>query len=903
MDRNQEFLNTRQELYEYLVECTRNMDLKNFKVFTTNDICQRINVSRNLVSQYLNEYFKKNMLVKVNTRPVYFFDKKTLLEKFQLSSIDHEFDDLDFFIKFINNNMKYRISFDKAIGYNLSLKTVIDKCKVSVEYPPNGLPMHLVGEKGTGKTMLAYLSYQYAVEKGFVSQSEFKCIDCDLYQTKFNDKKTIISEIKNVFIESHIQDYIYIKNYDCLSDDVRVEVQSYLNDIINKGYTRLVISSSINFSDNQIIQQTIPLVIELPSLGDRSIIEKEYLIAYFLRKEEQRINRKIFISEQAYRALVQHTFTGNIEQLKSALKISLAEAFSNSKLDNNIIITILSLPEYIIKTTRIDFKKSVIEDTIYSLEDIRHNHNYKKEYILVTELLSNGLDYINNRLSYKQFISNSYQSIEEYNDYILFKKNISDEKIKIIEQTIMHIFEYIQDVYSMHLSNSFIHIFSKWVYYSDAFNESILYYNEYSPSDIDDVINVIRKESFSEYTIALEIISLIKRNIDVQFSSIEHIILTIFLIGMDESQHSLPIKTSIIAHGYATASSIADVCNKMLRHHIFNAIDMPYDMSVSEIVKQLRKILYYSENRDVLLLVDLGSLENIVELLGEVPNVNLGIINNVSTNLALEIGTAIINKKSIKEILIDAKEKVVTSYRFIEKSKKSDIIVFVSEIGSEIAVKVSELFLNSLSKSIDVDVRCYNYDAFIEFYHSNDFEHYNILFVATTININLTGFPVISIEDIITFKSLDKVKTCLSSYLSDEEFEKFNKNMLNVFSLQNVVESLTILNANKVLSAVAQMLEELQRLLHHRFQPKTIIGLNIHICCLIERLVKKEEIMTYFNAKEFKETKKRFIELVEISFESIAKQYNIKLPISEVAYIYDYINNDSYPIIGKDEDF
>ena len=72
----------------------------------------------------------------------------------------------------------------------------------------------------------------------------------------------------------------------------RVEVQSYLNDIINKGYTRLVISSSINFSDNQIIQQTIPLVIELPSLGDRSIIEKEYLIAYFCeRKSKELIGR------------------------------------------------------------------------------------------------------------------------------------------------------------------------------------------------------------------------------------------------------------------------------------------------------------------------------------------------------------------------------------------------------------------------------------------------------------------------------------------------------------------------------------------------------------------------------------------------------------------------------------
>ena len=38
-------------------------------------------------------------------------------------------------------------------------------------------------------------------------------------------------------------------------------------------------------------------------------------------------------------------------------------------------------------------------------------------------------------------------------------------------------------------------------------------------------------------------------------------------------------------------------------------------MPVSEIVSQVKKILYFNENRDVLILVDLGSLENITELL------------------------------------------------------------------------------------------------------------------------------------------------------------------------------------------------------------------------------------------------------------------------------------------------
>ena len=133
----------------------------------------------------------------------------------------------------------------------------------------------------------------------------------------------------------------------------------------------------------------------------------------------------------------------------------------------------------------------------------------------------------------------------------------------------------------------------------------------------------------------------------------------------------------------------------------------------------------------------------------------------------------------------------------------------------------------------------------------------------------------------------------LKDYITTEEFEMFRKNLLNEFSLQNVVESLTILNAGKVLQLVAAMLEELQIYLNRKFLEKTIIGLNVHISCLIERLVKKEEIMTYVNKEQFLEEHEKFVESVQKSFSQIARQYNIKIPVSEIAYIYDYIQHET----------
>lgn len=151
---------------------------------------------------------------------------------------------------------------------------------------------------------------------------------------------------------------------------------------------------------------------------------------------------------------------------------------------------------------------------------------------------------------------------------------------------------------------------------------------------------------------------------------------------------------------------------------------------------------------------------------------------------------------------------------------------------------------------------------------------------------------MVAVEDIITQRGLDKIKSGLCSYLTEEEFEHFKQNLVNQFSLENVVESLTILNASRVLSLVADMLEEMQRALGSHFQPKTVVGLNLHISCLIERLVKKEEIKSYRELERFCEEHRDFVALARRCFANIAEQYRINLPDSEIGYIYDYISHD-----------
>ena len=290
-----------------------------------------------------------------------------------------------------------------------------------------------------------------------------------------------------------------------------------------------------------------------------------------------------------------------------------------------------------------------------------------------------------------------------------------------------------------------------------------------------------------------------------------------------------------------------------------------------------------------------------MQYMKDIPNVNLGIINNVSTNLALAVGNEIIKENNCRDILRLVQEQTIITYKFFEKKEAKYLIIFVSEIGSDIAAQVAQLFMKSMPKVIEVEVKCFDSLAFINLYNQGEFDKNQILFIATTINLGIDFKSIIAIEDIVTFNNLDLIQEKLSSFFSNEDYQKFEKQLMKNFSLQNVVGELTILNADKALNAVGMMIDELQIQLHQTFLAKTIIGLNIHLCCLIERLIKKEEIVSHINIVDFEKNNQEFINGVRISFKAIANQYNITIPISEIAYIYDYVLNNYKTDMSIDE--
>ena len=150
-------VSTKEEVYSYLEQISRDFVIQDLKRFTANDISETLNISRNLASQYLNELVKEKRAIKVNSRPVYFFHKHNVELSIQVLFDTCVFSGLDEFILKAASQNSCK-DFQKAIGHYLSLSSCVEQCKAAVHYPPNGLPVLFWGAPGTGKSFLSDMS-------------------------------------------------------------------------------------------------------------------------------------------------------------------------------------------------------------------------------------------------------------------------------------------------------------------------------------------------------------------------------------------------------------------------------------------------------------------------------------------------------------------------------------------------------------------------------------------------------------------------------------------------------------------------------------------------------------------------------------------------------------------------
>lgn len=905
-------IRTREEILQYVIRHTENFQENlDLQPFTASAVADEIKISRNLASSYLNDMVKEELLVKVGGRPVSFLHKKTLEKQYHLQIEQSEFDYPEDFWETLGSKETEK-NHSAMIGFSMSLNYCVSQCKAAIKYPGNGVPVLIWGEAGTGKNYLVDYLYQYALENASVEKdAPYRIMECT------NSDAEEGRDIRKLFgssgtggregglLREAAGGILFIDHVDALS----VKCQEMLARSIAKRATekdaKLIFASrknpSIALSETLLAQ--IPVISFLPPLRERSQAEKRLLLMHFFEKEEKHLNCRIAISQSVYRSLLNYPFEGNLTQLKSCIKVICANAFLQSGMQGDeLLIKKYHLPSELISFAEPEEESSEEKNKIW-VSDLAGQEDDTYLITFLKRLLEIYECYQRNEITEKELMKKCNDWLNEFYDFIVYDKKYSNSKIKAMEEITGKALGRVRKKHTIFLPASCEFVLARLLYVMTGENASLLRWMKGREEPIKAFLLLLQKEYSTEAFLAKEMKRVLEEMLDVELKDINLIFLILNIKLYNRKLASASMSGLVVAHGYSTASSIADAVNKLIGKHVLEAFDMPLNTDVNEIIS---KIKYgFSRGRvseNLILLVDMGTLEELGTIISGFSSAHIGIINNISTKTALCVGEGIANGESMEEILKRTCQETQIEYRIYDNALKEPAILFASEAGVPMTDRVLQIFKDSFPRDSKIKLVAVGDSDYFDMELDVLLSHYEILFVSGTVDPKIPDIPYIGLEDIITNNAMENMNHLLEKCMSREELVVFNEKLLQNFTLQNVLQYLTILNADKLLSYIKDAVDQLQRRMNCEFSVKTIIGIYIHVCCLMERLVTKTPIAAHENLENFVQEKQEFIRLLTESFEELTGQYNVELPVSEMAYLYDYIRNDSN-VLAAETDF
>ncbi len=136
-------------IVRYLAGITRDLEKqKDFSVYTAEQIASVMNLKRNTASGYLNQLVAQDVLVKTSSRPVCFFDHQVLEELLGVPLYSNTFCSVEELLSLKASCPREEDVFSAMAGAEGSLAAVVNQVKISIRYPPDGLPILIQGSTG-----------------------------------------------------------------------------------------------------------------------------------------------------------------------------------------------------------------------------------------------------------------------------------------------------------------------------------------------------------------------------------------------------------------------------------------------------------------------------------------------------------------------------------------------------------------------------------------------------------------------------------------------------------------------------------------------------------------------------------------------------------------------------------
>ena len=577
--------------------------------------------------------------------------------------------------------------FNNLIGYNKSLKVVIEQLKAAIIYPPKGLHTILSGSSGVGKSYLAKLAHSYAITTdNFANNApfyEFNCADYAenpqlLVSQLFGYSKgafTGADEAKKGIVELCDGGILFLDEVHRLPPEGQEILFSIIDNNTfkrlgdnktNRKTSLMIIAATTENIDSSLLltfKRRIPMNIKIPDLNERDMEEKIELIKYFLYNESLKLNKEIILEKEAFSAFLDMSYPGNIGQLKSDIQVCCAKAFLEAKINNSnklrikkeFIIDISNREKIITSLSNLSEEYKVIPNKKNKWNDFLNDNNdidiYDKITLKYDEMIKSGVNKSNiiTRLLEKdlqnEFSNNINKFYQEKVDYKELRQLIGSSLLDSIIQGYEYAKEKIPTLdskiifpLSIHLNSSIKRIEEKKYIYIPI------------PEDFENS----NKESIE---ISKNILNIINKNIPVELPLSEIIFINIFLNEFKSKQEDdSKISLLVLSHG-KVANGMAEVANKILGETHAVGLEMDFSDSpeymfekTSNLVKQI------NQGKGCIILADMGSLLEMENKLTERTGIEVKIVGNVYTLMVIEcLRKVLYTSDSLLKIIDDLK--------------------------------------------------------------------------------------------------------------------------------------------------------------------------------------------------------------------------------------------------------
>lgn len=884
-------LNRKESILRKLKELGTNREI------SAGELADLLKLDRANVSRLLNQLWREGKVSKRTGRPVLF----------TAAGGEHP--------------LPGRATLDRLLGRDGSLKNVVHQGRAALLYPPHGMHILLLGETGVGKSMLAECLHRYAIEvKKLADDAPFVIFNCADYT---NNPQLLLGQLFGVhqgaFTGAREQKGMVEKAHGGILflDEVHrlpAEGQEMLFTLIDKGIFRrlgeseternaqvLLIAATTEDPDSGLLRtfkRRIPMVIRIPPLRERSVEERYQLVLHFFKEEAIRLGKEIRVSPNTIRALLHYPCLNNIGQLKTDIQLTCAKVYADfvSAKKERIQIHSSDLPTdakeglLLSKGSQktVDLHDSLYlfhprqAETLFAVAPEDPSPSiYKKIEKRYSELKSRGLQEEELHSLMAIDIENYFMQYFKRMNRKLGKGNLA----KMVHPDMIQLTEEIVRYAEAKLNTKL----SKKVMQGLALHiQTSIQRIENGKTIINPQLNHVRRMYKEEFGVALDCIKTIEEKTGVDIPIDEAGFLTMFFVldDIDAEETEENVHILVISHGNGGATAMAEVTRELLGTESPVAIDMPLHMDPREIYELTKSHLKkHASQKGVLLMVDMGSLMAFGEMLEGELGVPIETIPMVSTPHVLEATRKSILGYSLEQLVEDIKQLTLFESNPPLKNggnkENMRAIVTVCSSGHGDPCAIQKVLTKNLRfdpaglEIIPLEIADRK-ELERKLLHLKQSRPIVCIVSDFSLRMDLWQFHP---DEVISLNAIERIQHLIDT---EEAYDKM---------ADTLQHHLLHADPSQVVPDVKTCFEKLQQRLKISVPTKDLIGVVLHACCMVDRLLAGDSSVIFKNKEKYIRSHPSLYTTTRNVLSTLENAYRIQLSDDEICYMMSFFDS------------